>query len=159
MTPGGSAQRGYGTPPPRPAPRHLAAALACGLGAALAGAAGWALVAYYARRDVTALALLAGPLVGVTVARQRRRDRAAAAGSAVLAVAACAAGSFLAVPFALAGAGVTVSSIVGHLGLIARAYPSGIGLRTAGFWAAAAVLGFWIPLRWAAARRTPSWRR
>src|SRR5450432_2526730 len=100
MTAGESAQPGYGTAPPPPGRPHLAFVLACGLGTAIAGEIAWALAAYFLERDVTALALLMGPAVGVTVARLRPGDLAAAVGSAVLAAAACALGTFLAVPFA-----------------------------------------------------------
>jgi hypothetical protein len=116
-------------------------------------------LAYYVPHSVALLAVLIGPLVGWTVARLRPRDLLTAAGSALLALAACAAGRFLTELFGLAGAGVTVSSILGHLGLIARAYRYSIGVSTAVPWAIAAGLAFLIPLRWSGRSRTPTWRR
>jgi hypothetical protein len=159
MTPGGGAPRGYGTAPAPAAPPHLAFVLACGLGAGLGGALGWGVLAYYVHQDLAVLAVLIGPLVGFTVARLRPRDLLAAVGSALLALAACAAGRFLTELFGLAGAGVTVGSILGHLGLLARAYRHSIGAGTAVSWAAAAGLAFLIALRWAGRRGTPAWRR
>jgi hypothetical protein len=159
MTPEGSAPAGYGTAPPPPAPPHRTVALACGLGAGLGGALAWGVLAYYVHHNVALLAVLTGPLVGCTVARLRPRDLLAAAGSALLALAACAAGRFLTELFGLAGAGVTVSSILGHLGLIARGYRYSIGASAVASWAAAAGLAFLFPLRWPSRPRTPSWRR
>jgi hypothetical protein len=159
MTPEGSAAPGYGTAPPPPGPPHRAVALACGLGTGLGGALAWGVTAYYVHHNLTLLAVLIGPLVGCTVARLRPRDLLTAAGSALLALAACVLGRFLMELFALAGVGVTVSSILGHLGLIAIAYRYSIGASVAVSWAVAAGLAFLIPLRWAARPRTPTWRR
>jgi hypothetical protein len=155
----GSAPAGYGTAPPPPAPPHRAAALACGLGAGLGGALAWGVTAYYVHHNLDLLAVLLGPLVGFTVARLRPRDLPAAAGSALLALGACVAGRFLVELFGLAGVGVTVSSILSHLGLIASGYRFGIGVSVAVSWATATALAFWIPLRWAGRPRTPAWRR
>jgi hypothetical protein len=159
MTPQGSAPPGYGSTPPSPAPPHPAVALACGLGTGLGWALAWGVLAYYVHHDLDLLAVVSGPLVGCTVARLRPRDLPTAAGSALVTVVVCALGQFLVGLFGLAGVGVTVSSILGHLGLIISGYPDSIGLRAAGAWASAAALAFWIPLHWAGRPRTPAWRR
>jgi hypothetical protein len=159
MTPEGSATPGYGTAPPRPAPPHRVVALAGGLGAGLGGALAWGVLAYYVHHNLDLLAVALGPLVGWTVARFRPRDLPTAAGSALVALAVAVAGRFLVELFGLAGVGVTLSSLMSHLGLLVSAYRFGIGLPLAGAWAIAAGLAFWIPLRWAGRPRTPSWRR
>lgn len=159
MTPEGSAAPGYGTAPPRPAPPHRAAALAGGLGAGLGGALAWGVLAYYVHRNLDLLAVLEGPLVGGTVARFRPRDLPTAAGSALVALAVSVVGRFLVELFGLAGAGVTVSSLMDHLGVLVSSYRFGIGPSLVGAWVIAAGLAFWIPLRWAGRPRTPSWRR
>ena len=86
-----------------------------------------------------------GLAVGSAVARFRHSDPIAAIASAVLAVLGCALGSFLALVFALAGAGVDVGSILGHLNLIIQAYPHSLGVLTLVFWLIAAYIGFRIP--------------
>jgi hypothetical protein len=159
MTQEGSAPPGYGTAPPRPARTRRAGALAGGLGAGLAGALACGVVAYYVHHNLDLLAVLIGALTGYTVARLRPRDLITAAGSALVALASCVVGRFLVELFGLAGAGVTVSSLVSHLGLLISAYRFGVGLRLVACWAIAAGLAFWIPLRWAGRPRTPSWRR
>jgi hypothetical protein len=143
MTSGGQAP-GYGTRPLVPR-RGLAVTLAGGAAAALACALAWAIAAWATRQSLTVLALPLGTATGAAVRRIRPGDRAAAAGSALLAVAGCAAGSFLAIPFALAGAGISVGSITAHLDLLARGYPATLGALTIACWAAAALLGYLIP--------------
>jgi hypothetical protein len=115
--------------------------------------------AYYVHHSLDLLAVLIGPLVGCTVAQLRPRDLPTAAGSALLALVACVLGRFLVELFGLAGVGVTVSSILSHLGLIASGYRFGIGVSVAVSWAIATTLAFWIPLRWAGRPRAPAWRR
>ncbi len=95
----------YGTAPPAPARGSLGLALACGLGAAIGGAVVWGLIAYISRHQFSIVAVLLGLAVGSAVARFRHNDPLAAVASAVLAVLGCALGSFLALVFALAGAG------------------------------------------------------
>ena len=135
----------YGTAPPAPARGSLGLALVCGLGAAIGGAVVWGLVAYISKHQFSIVAVLMGLAVGSAVARFRRRDPLAAIASAVLAVLGCAFGSFLALVFALAGAGVSVGSILGHLNLIIQAYPHSLGGLTLLFWLIAAFIGFRIP--------------
>ena len=136
----------YGTAPPPPAKGGLGLALVCGLGAAIAGAVGWGLIAYVTKHQFSVVALLIGLAVGSAVARFRAGDPVAAVASAVLAVLSCALGSFLALVFALAGAGVSVGSILGHLNLVVQAYPHSLGGLALAFWAFAAFAGFRIPL-------------
>jgi hypothetical protein len=157
MISGGQAA-GYGAAA-RPKRRGLAVALAGAAGAALACAAAWAAAAWATQHSLTVLALPLGAVTGAAVRRLRPGDRVAAAGSALLAVAGCAAGSFLAIPFALAGAGVSVSSITAHLDLIARGYPATLGALTIACWAAAAVLGFLIPALLPPRRPDAPWRQ
>jgi hypothetical protein len=151
MTPYASAP--YGRPPPDPGPGRLSLALVSGLGAAIAGAFGWGLIAYFSKHQFSVVAVLMGLAVGSAVARFRSGDPVAAAASALLAVLGCALGTFLALVFALAGAGVSVGSILGNLHLIIRAYPHALGGLALLFWAVAAFVGFRIPLR--PARRVP----
>lgn len=135
----------YGTAPPAPARGSLGLALACGLGAAIGGSVVWGLVAYISKHQFSIVAVLMGLAVGSAVARFRSRDPLAAIASAVLAVLGCAFGSFLALVFALAGAGVSVGSILGNLNLIIQAYPHSLGGLTLLFWLIAAFIGFRIP--------------
>jgi hypothetical protein len=137
----------YGTAPPAPARGSLGVALACGLGAAIAGAIAWGLIAYISQRQFSVVALLMGLAVGSAVGRFRAGDLVAAFASALLALLGCALGTFLALVFALAGAGVSVRSILGHLNLIIQAYPHALGGLALVFWAIAAFVGFRIPLR------------
>jgi hypothetical protein len=135
----------YGTAPPAPARGSLGLALVCGLGAAIAGAVVWGLIAYISKHQFSIVAVLMGLAVGSAVARLRNNDPLAAIASAVLAVLGCALGSFLALVFALAGAGVSMGSILGHLNLIIQAYPHSLGGLTLVFWLIAAFIGFRIP--------------
>jgi hypothetical protein len=135
----------YGTAPPPPARGSLGLALVCGLGAAIGGAVVWGLIAYISKHQFSIVAVLMGLAVGSAVARFRHSDPIAAIASAVLAVFGCALGSFLALVFALAGAGVNVGSILRHLNLIIQAYPHSLGGLTLVFWLIAAYIGFRIP--------------
>ena len=135
----------YGTAPPAPARGSLGLALACGLGAAIGGAVVWGLIAYISKHQFSIVAVLMGLAVGSAVARFRNNDPLAAVASAVLAVLGCALGSFLALVFALAGAGVSMGSILGHLNLIIAAYPHSLGGLTIVCWLIAAFIGFRIP--------------
>ncbi len=135
----------YGTAPPAPARGSLGLALVCGLGAAIGGAVVWGLIAYISKHQFSIVAVLVGLAVGSAVARFRNNDPLAAVASAVLAVLGCALGSFLALVFALAGAGVSMGSILGHLNLIIQAYPHSLGGLTIVFWLVAAFIGFRIP--------------
>src|SRR6266498_5119968 len=79
--------------------------------------------------------------------RPRGGDLAAAIASAVFAVLGCALGTFLALIFGLAGAGVRFASILSHLNLVIQAYPHALGGLTVVFWVIAAVAGFRIPFQ------------
>jgi len=136
----------YGTAPPAPAKGSIGLGLAVGLGAAVAGAFAWGLIAYISQRQFSIVAVAVGLATGYAVARFRAGDLIAAAAGAVLAVIGCALGTFLALVFALAGAGVSMGSILRHLNLIASAYPHALGGLTILFWVIAAVVGFRIPL-------------
>ncbi len=122
-------------------------ALADGLGAAIAGAFAWGLIAYVSRHQFSVVAVLIGLAVGSAVARLRGGDLAAAIASAVFAVLGCALGTFLALIFGLAGAGVSFASILSHLNLVIQAYPHALGGLTVVFWVIAAVAGFRIPFQ------------
>lgn len=159
MAPEASPPPGYGTAPPATAPRSTAGALACGLGAGLGGVLAWGMTAYYVHHNLDLLSVAIGPLVGAAVARRRPRDRLAAVGSALVALVLCVAGRFVVEIFGLAGVGVTVSSLMSHLGLLASGYRFGIGARLVAAWVAATGLACWIPLRWPGRPRTPAWRR
>jgi hypothetical protein len=135
----------YGTAPPLPARGSLGVALVCGLGAAIGGAVVWGLIAYISKHQFSIVAVLMGLAVGSAVARFRNNDPLAAVASAVLAVLGCALGSFLALVFALAGAGVSMGSILAHLNLIFSVYPHSLGGLTILFWLIAAFIGFRIP--------------
>jgi hypothetical protein len=135
----------YGTAPPAPPRGSLGLALVCGFGAAIAGAVVWGLIAYISKHQFSIVAVLMGLAVGSAVARFRNSDPLAAIASAVLAIFGCALGSFLALVFALAGAGVSMGSILGHLNLIIQAYPHSLGGLTLVFWLIAAFIGFRIP--------------
>ena len=134
----------YGTAPPPPARGSVGLAVVCGLGAAIAGAVVWGLIAYVTKHQFSIVAVLIGLAVGSAVARFRPSDPIAAVASAVLAVFGCALGSFLALVFALAGAGVDVGSILGHLNVIFQAYPHSVGGLALVFWVIAAYIGFRI---------------
>jgi hypothetical protein len=136
----------YGTAPPPPGKGSIGMALLSGLGAAIGGAIVWGLIAYFSKHQFSIVAVLMGLAVGSAVARFRAGDPVAAVASAVLAALGCALGTFLALVFALAGAGVSVSSILTHLNIIVQAYPHSLGGLALVFWAIAAFAAFRIPL-------------
>src|SRR5450759_3620464 len=76
----------YGTAPPPSARGSLGLALVCGLGAAIAGAVVWGLIAYISKHQFSIVAVLMGLAVGSAVARFRNSDPLAAIASAVLAI-------------------------------------------------------------------------
>jgi len=126
----------------------LALALMAGLGAAVAGAFVWGLVAYLTKHQFSLVA----------VSKFRPGDPAAAAASAVLALLGCALGVFLALIFTTLGAGIGLATILGHLNVLMGAYPRSVGLLGVIFWLVAAYLGFRTALsgaRGPQARRSP----
>lgn len=120
-----------------------------GAAAAAVGAVVWALAAYATGYQFEFLALLIGAATGLAV----RRAGGAADGrlqvtGALLAVAGCAAGTFLAMVLVLnARYGVSLAVIVAHLGLVLRAYPGVVGWLGLLFWVVAAAAAARIPAR------------
>jgi hypothetical protein len=145
----------YGTAPPPAGKGSISLALASGLGAAVAGAFGWGLIAYVSQHQFSIVAVLMGLAVGSAVARFRPGDLPAAIASGILAVAGCALGTFLALVFGLAGAGVSMGSILGHLNLVIDAYPHALSGLTIIFWVIAAFAAFRIPFSRPARRGVP----
>ncbi len=120
----------------------LAVALLAGLGAAVAGAFVWGLVAYLTKHQFSLVAVLIGAAVGYAVSKFRPGDPAAAVASAVLALLGCALGVFLALIFTTLGAGIGLGTILGHLNVLMSAYPRSVGFLGVIFWLVAAYLGF-----------------
>lgn len=114
---------------------------------ALAGAVLWGLVALLLHRQLSLLGLLIGGGAGAAVARYRPAHRLTVAAGAVIAVAGCALGTFLAVVFSLLKAEVSLSTIAGHLSFIVRSYPSEVGVLGVLFWLIAVVAAVWVPMR------------
>ena len=67
-----------------------------GLGAVVAGSIIWAIIAYLTKHQYSLVAILVGSLVGFTVSRVRPGSAAAATVSALMSLAGCALGTFLA---------------------------------------------------------------
>jgi hypothetical protein len=130
-------------------------AVLAGIGAAVAGAVAWGLVAYVIKYQFSLLAVVLGYGVGAAVFRAggRNRNTGLAVAGAVLAVFGCALGSLLAEIMILRGHGVPFGLIMSHLDLVLRAYPSAVGGLGLFFWAIAALYGY----RNALGR--PGWRR
>ena len=151
----------YGTASPsadsRPARRaSMALAVLAGLGAAVAGALAWGLVAYLTKHQFSLVAVVIGVAVGGAVGKFRAGDPVAAAASAVLALLGCALGAFLALVFTTLSAGIGLATILGHLNVLLSAYPHTVGILGVIFWLVAAYLGFRTAL---GGRRGPQSRR
>jgi len=132
----------------RPAGRpSTLVALALAVAAALAGAVLWGLAALVFHRQLALIGLPIGLGAGFAVARYRPGHRAAIVAGAVIAVAGCALGTFLAVVFALLDAGVGPSTITGHLGTVLRGYPGAVGWLGLLFWVMTAYVAVRVPLR------------
>jgi hypothetical protein len=148
----------YGTASPsadsRPARRgSMALAVLAGLGAAVAGALAWGLVAYLTKHQFSLVAVVIGVAVGGAVGKFRAGDPVAAAASAVLALLGCALGAFLALVFTTLSAGIGLATILGHLNVLLSAYPHTVGILGVIFWLVAAYLGFRTALSGARGQR------
>jgi hypothetical protein len=130
-------------------------AIALGLAAAiaLAGAVVWGLVEYLIHYQLSLLGVAIGGGIGYVVARHRPGHWPTIIAGAVLAVLSCAFGTFLAEIFVLLNLGASMSSILGHLNIVIRAYPHGINGIGVLFWAVAAFFAIRIPLQSHAANR------
>ena len=132
---------------------------------ALAGAVLWGLIAMLVKLQLALIGLLIGAGIGVVVARYRAGHRPTMIAGAVIAVAGCALGTFLAMVFQAMNAHFPLSFVLGHLsgphGLL-HYYPANVGIIGLFFWAVAAYAAIRIPLQSQrlAARRaavTPVW--
>jgi hypothetical protein len=124
-------------------------AIALGLAAAVAlvGAVVWGLVEYLIHYQLSLLGVAIGAGIGAVVAKYRPGHWPTIIGGAMLAVLSCAFGTFLAVIFGLLNLGFSMSTILGHLNGVIRAYPhaiNGIGVL---FWAVAAFVAIRIPVQ------------
>jgi hypothetical protein len=132
----------------RPAGRpSTAAALGSAVGIALAGAVLWAVIARLFNVQLSLLGVAIGAGVGYAVARFRPGSMPVIVTGAVIAVAGCALGTFLAIIFELVGDGVGLSSILSHLNIVFHVYPSAVGGLGFVFWAIAAFAAIRVPLQ------------
>jgi hypothetical protein len=132
----------------RPAGRQSTlAALGLALAAALAGAVLWGLAALLVHRQLSLLGLLIGGGVGLAVARYRPGHLPTIVAGAIIAVAGCALGTFLAIVFSLLNARVSLGTVVSNLSVVAHGYPSAVGVLGLVFWLIAAVAAVRVPLR------------
>jgi hypothetical protein len=158
--------RGFSRAGARPASRQNALiAIALSVAVAVAGALLWGLVAVLFNLQLALIGLLIGAGVGSVVARYRTGHWPTIIAGAVIAVAGCAAGTFLAIVFKAMNAHWPLSFILAHLGGpngLLHFYPSNVGILGLFFWVVAAYAAIRIPLqsqRFAAARAavTPVW--
>jgi hypothetical protein len=117
-------------------------ALFAGLGAAVVGSIIWAVVAYLTKHQLSLVAILVGGMVGFTISRIRPGSAAAAAAGALLTLFGCALGTFLALIFVTVRDGAHLGTVLGHLSVIAHAYPRSVGGLGIVFWLIAAVIAF-----------------
>jgi hypothetical protein len=122
-------------------------ALVLAAAAALAGAVLWGLAALVFHRQLSLIGLLIGLGAGLAVARYRPGSVRTIVAGAVIAVIGCALGTFLAIVFSLLHAGVSVSTITGHLSTVLHAYPGAVGWLGLLFWLIAAFAAVRVPLR------------
>jgi len=127
--------------------RSTLAALGLALLAAIAGAVLWGLAALLIHRQLSLLGLLIGASVGFAVARYRPGHVPTIVAGAVIAVAGCALGTFLAIVFSLLNAHAGVGWITSHLSLIWHGYPSAVGRLGLLFWLIAAFAAVRVPLQ------------
>ena len=128
------------------------AALGGSAAVAIAGAVVWGLVALLTHRQLSLIGLAIGLGVGAIVTRFRPGSRPVIVTGAVIAVAGCALGTLLGQIFLLLSAQWSLSEVLGHLNLVARAYPSNVGWLGVLFYALAAYGAVRVPLR--ASRRS-----
>jgi len=122
-------------------------ALGLATASAVAGAVLWGLVALLIHRQLSLIGLLIGFGAGSAVARYRPGHRPTVVAGALIAVAGCALGTFLAIVFTLLDEQVRLSTIVTNLSVILRGYPSAVGGLGLLFWAIAAYAAVRVPLR------------
>ena len=122
-------------------------ALGLALAAAIAGAVLWGLVALVIHRQLSLIGLLIGLGAGSSVAKYRPGHRPTVIAGAVIAVAGCALGTFLAIVFTLLDAQVSLTTIMSNLNIILRGYPSAVGALGLLFWLIAAYAAVRVPLR------------
>ncbi len=122
-------------------------ALSLAIAAAVAGAVLWGLVALLIHRQLSLIGLLIGFGAGSAVARYRPGHRPTIVAGAIIAVAGCALGTFLAIVFTLLDEQVSLSTIVKNLDVILHGYPSAVGGLGLLFWLIAAYAAIRVPLR------------
>lgn len=122
-------------------------ALGLAIAAAVAGAVLWGLVALLIHRQLSLIGLLIGFGAGSAVARYRPGHRPTIVAGAIIAVAGCALGTFLAIVFTLLDAQVSLGTIVSNLNVILHGYPSAVGGLGLLFWLIAAYAAVRVPLR------------
>ncbi len=143
--------RGFSRAGARPAGRQNAAiAVGLSVAVAVAGAVLWGLIAMLVNLQLALIGLLIGAGVGTVVAKYRAGHLPTIIAGAVIAVAGCAAGTFLGMVFKAMKAHFALSFILGHLtgpyGLL-HFYPSNVGILGLVFWVAAAYAAIRIPLQ------------
>ena len=132
----------------RPAGRQSSlVALGLAVATALVGAILWGLVALLVHRQLSLLGLLIGGGVGLAVARYRPGHLPTIVAGAVIAVAGCALGTFLAIVFSLLHEQVSLATVLGNLSVVAKGYPSAVGVLGLVFWLIAAFAAVQVPLR------------
>jgi hypothetical protein len=122
-------------------------ALSLAVAAAAAGAVLWGLVALVIHRQLSLIGPLMGLGAGSSVARYRPGHRPTVIAGAVIAVAGCALGTFLAIVFTLLDEQVSLGTITSNLTIILREYPSAVGALGLLFWLIAAYAAVRVPLR------------
>ncbi len=134
--------------PSRPAGKaSTLLALGLAIAAAVAGAVLWGLTALVIHRQLSLIGLLIGLGAGSAVARFRPGHRPTIVAGAVIAVAGCALGTFLAIVFTLLDEQVTLGTIFSNLNVILSGYPSAVGGFGLLFWLIAAYAAIRVPLR------------
>jgi hypothetical protein len=134
--------------PSRPAGKaNTLLALGLAIAAAVAGAVLWGLTALVIHRQLSLIGLLIGLGAGSAVARFRPGHRPTIVAGAVIAVAGCALGTFLAIVFTLLDEQSSLSTILKNLNIIVRIYPGTVGGFGLLFWAIAAYAAVRVPLR------------
>jgi hypothetical protein len=133
---------------------------------ALVGAVAWGLVAILINLQLSLFGLLIGAAVGAVVAKYRPGHWPTIIAGAVIAVAGCALGTYLAMVFQALKDHFPLSYVLGHLGGgpygLLHSYPNEVGWLGLLFWAVAAYAAVRIPLQRqrstaTAAALTPVW--
>jgi hypothetical protein len=135
------------TPSPPAGKASTLLALGVAIAVAVAGAVLWGLAALVIHRQLSLIGLLIGLGAGSAVARFRPGHRPTILAGAVIAVAGCALGTFLAIVFTLLDEQVAVSTIISNLTVILHNYPSAVGDLGLLFWLIAAYAAVRVPLR------------